>query len=497
MESNFERKQISCMKTVLEQVQSGEQTLEIRLPEGMPDVGQVVAAWGQPIARSKEWRDESLHFSGGMMVWVLYLPEDGSEERCLEGWIPFQMRWELPENTREGILRLRCLPRFVDGRSTSPRKILVRAGMSVLAEAFVPYELSAAVPQGIPEDVALLENTYPLRMTREAGEKTFRMDEEMSLPDSVPAMEELVSWRMDPRITDRKVLGDKAVFRGNGNLHVLYRSPQGQIHSWDFELPFSQYTDLQGEYGSEARMDLALLPTAMELDLNDGRLSLKSGMSAQYRITDKQPLTLAEDAYSPVRELGITVEDLTPPVILENRQENLYGEQTVQAQANMAADVQFLPDFPKQRRTENGVQLEYPGQFQVLYYGEDGRLHGSSARWESSQTVPAGDNSRILAVPMGASAQAIAGNGQLQVKAEVPVEMTASADQSIPMITGLELGQQKQPSPGRPSLILRRAGENSLWDLAKASGSTTEAIRRANGLTGEPVPDQMLLIPVI
>jgi hypothetical protein len=220
-------------------------------------------------------------------------------------------------------------------------------------------------------------------------------------------------------------------------------------------------------------------------------------MSAQYRITDKQPLTLAEDAYSPVRELGITVEDLTPPVILENRQENLYGEQTVQAQANMAADVQFLPDFPRQRRTENGVQLEYPGQFQVLYYGEDGRLHGSSARWESSQTVPAGDNSRILAVPMGASAQAIAGNGQLQVKAEVPVEMTASTDQSIPMITGMELGQQKQPSPGRPSLILRRAGENTLWDLAKASGSTTEAIRRANGLTGEPAPDRMLLIPVI
>ena len=497
MEGNFERKQISCMDTVLEQVQSGEQTLEIRLPEGMPDVGQVLTAWGQPVARSKEWREESLHFSGGMMVWVLYLPEDGSEERCIEGWIPFQMRWELPENTREGILRLRCLPRFVDGRSISPRKILVRAGMSVLAEAFVPCELEFFQPEQMPEDVALLENTYPLRMTREAGEKTFRMDEEMSIPEAAPGMEKLISWRMDPRITDRKVLGDKAVFRGNGNLHVLYRSPEGQLHSWDFELPFSQYTDLQGEYGDHARMDIAMLPTAMELELTDGRLNLKSGMAAQYRITDQQPVNLAEDAYSPLRELGVSVEDLTPPVILENRQENVYGEQSLSATANVTADAQFLPDFPRQRRTEQGIQLEYPGQFQVLYYGEDGRLHGATTRWEGSQTIPAGENSRITAVPLGGEVQTIPGNGQILLKTEMPVELSATARQTIPMITAVELGQQKQPNPNRPSLILRRAGDQRLWDLAKASGSTMDAIRRANGLKGDPLPDQMLLIPVI
>jgi hypothetical protein len=65
------------------------------------------------------------------------------------------------------------------------------------------------------------------------------------------------------------------------------------------------------------------------------------------------------------------------------------------------------------------------------------------------------------------------------------------------MITAVELGQQKQPDPNRPSLILRRAGDQRLWDLAKDSGSTMDAIRRANGLKGDPLPDQMLLIPVI
>ena len=497
MEANFERKTVSCLDTVLHQVQNSEQTLELKLPEGMPDVGQVLTAWGQPILRSKEWREDQVQFSGGMMVWVLYAPEDGTEEQCVQGWIPFQMRWELPEDTPEGTLRLRCLTRFVDGRSTSPRKILVRAGMAVLAEAFAPREIRTALPKETPEQVALLENTYPLRLMKEAGEKAFQIDDELYLPDSVPKIGNLISWRVNPRITDQRVLADKAVLRGNGNLHVLYLSPEGQLHSWDFELPFSQYAELRGEYGADARMETALMPTSLELELREnGNLDLRGGMTAQYQITDKEPLTLVEDAYSPAWEIGITQENLTPPVILENRRENIYGEQSISAQSNLTADVQFLPDFPRQRRTESGVELEYPGQFQVLYYGEDGRLHGANARWEGKQTLPAAENSRIAAVPLTADAQAIVGNGKILAKAELPVELTTRAEQSLPMVTGIEQGQQKQPDPNRPSLILRRAGEARLWDIAKKAGSTMEAIRRANGLSGEPAPGQMLLIPV-
>lgn len=497
MEGNFERKRIFCLQPVLQQVQNSEQTLEIKLQEGMPDVGQVLTAWGQPILRSKEWREDQVQFSGGMMVWVLYAPEDGGEEQCVQGWIPFQMRWDLPDNTPEGTLCLRCLPRFVDGRSTSPRKILVRSGMAALAEAFVPTEIVSAEPKEPTETVALLETTYPLRLMKEAGEKAFQLEEELYLPDSAPKISQLISWRLNPRITDQRVLSDKAVLRGNGNLHVLYRSDGGQLHSWDFEVPFSQYADLRSEYGSDARMEIALMPTALELDLREnGNLDMKAGMTAQYLITDKEPLTLVEDAYSPAWDLSISQEDLTPPVVLENRRENLYGEQTISAAANLAADVQFLPDFPRQRRTENGVELENSGQFQLLYYGEDGRLQGATARWTGPQTIPAHENSQIIAVPMKPEAQAIVGNGKIQVKMELPMELTATTKQNIPMVTGVELGQRRQPDPNRPSLILRRAGDCRLWDIAKASNSTMEAIRKANGLSGEPAPEQMLLIPV-
>jgi hypothetical protein len=80
---------------------------------------------------------------------------------------------------------------------------------------------------------------------------------------------------------------------------------------------------------------------------------------------------------------------------------------------------------------------------------------------------------------------------------EIPVELTATADQPASMVTGLEIGQQKKLDPNRPSLILQRPGQMCLWDLAKTAGSTVGAIRRANALEAEPNPDQLLLIPIL
>ena len=81
MELNFGKTLCTCLNPLVREMQSGEQTQEIKLPDGMPDIGRILASWGQAILRSKEWRSDTISFSGGMMVWVLYAPEDGSTER--------------------------------------------------------------------------------------------------------------------------------------------------------------------------------------------------------------------------------------------------------------------------------------------------------------------------------------------------------------------------------------------------------------------------------
>ena len=254
MDDTFLKSPCPCLKRVLGEVRNLEQAQEIRLTDGMPDIGRVLCGWGQILQRSKEWNGDSVSLSAGMMVWVLYVPEDGSETRIVEGWIPFSISWDLPESVPEGRLRIHCLTRFVDARNVSARKIMVRVGIGAMAEAFVPYEAQVYAPQGDMENIQLKKSKYPLRIPTEAGEKLFSLEETLDLPPTVPPMEKLILSTMDCEISEQRVLTDKAVFKGSAHVHILYRGTEGKLHSWDFSVPFSQFAELEDSCSQEAQV---------------------------------------------------------------------------------------------------------------------------------------------------------------------------------------------------------------------------------------------------
>lgn len=495
MELRFSKSPCPCLDTVLQEVQNLEQTQELKLSEGMPDVGQVVSAWGQGILRTKEWRDGCITLTGGMMVWVLYSPEDGTQARCMESWIPFQMRWDLDEELPAGALRVCLASRFVDARSISARKIMVRCGIGAMVQALSPMKPELYLPESKPEEVELLQNTYPVRLVLEAGEKNFQIEEDVSLPSSAPEPEKLLYYRLVPKITDQKILGNRVLFRGVGTLHVLYASEEGQLFSWDFELPFSQYADLETGYSQDAQADVVLCATGVELELDgEGQLQVKCGLTGQYVVTECKLLELTEDAYAPGREMTLHTTQLELPAILDDRWEQIHGELSVPGEAAIVTDLQFLPDFPRQHRTEAGVKLQLSGLVQLLYYGEDGCLRSGNSRWEAQQDLPASSDCKIFPQPISAETELQPGGST--AKLALRLKIHAVGGSPMRQVTGGELGEKRKQDPQRPSLILQRVSGGGLWEIAKHCDSTREAIRRANALDTDPVPGQMLLIPI-
>lgn len=498
MDLQFQEKTYPFLQMVLQEVQNGEQTQEIKLSDSMPDVGRVLGAWGQVVIRGKEWRTDTITMSAGMMVWVLYAPEDGSTCRTIDAWIPMQMSWDLPDQTPEGQIRLEVLTRFVDARSVSARKIMVRVGIAALAEAYVPMEAQIASPEEKPEHLQLLQKRYPLRLPKEAGEKSFALDEALSLTGSAPQAERIIYYRLTPTVAEQRVLANKIVFRGTGILHVLYESEEGQLHGWDFELPFSQFAELQGSFSQEAEPQMLLFPTSVELELNaEGQMHFKCGIVSQYLISDVDMMDLVEDAYSTTQEVQLQRKQLQLPAMLDSRAENLLAEQTIAVDANLSADIQFLPDFPRLRRQEDRGELIVPGSFQVLYYGENGSLQAASARWETTLDWNGAPDVQLRATPVSVGEPRIDLGADMTVKCPMILRLETISGQGIPMISGLTMGEEKKPDPDRPSLILCRAGNAGLWELAKVNGSHVEAICQANEMEGEPEAQRMLLIPVI
>ena len=42
-------------------------------------------------------------------------------------------------------------------------------------------------------------------------------------------------------VTEARLVGEKAVFKGSANVEVLYTTEQGTVEQWQTSLPFSQY----------------------------------------------------------------------------------------------------------------------------------------------------------------------------------------------------------------------------------------------------------------
>lgn len=498
MQLAFQKQSVRYLGTGLREIKNSEVTQELRIPDGMPDIGRVLATWGQVIIRSKEWQDNQIRVTGGVMTWTLYAPEDGTELRSVESWLPYDLKWESASVEREGTVTALPLLRFADSRSISARKMMVRAGVGVLAQGFFPEQAEIGVPEDLPEDVEILKNTYPLRMNVEAGEKVFVLDEELDINESQQT-EKVLSCIVFPETTEIRMMSDKLAMKGNLKIHLVCRVSGGRIRNWNLELPFSQLAQLDESYGTDARAEAYMGVTSLEADLlESGRFRIKAGLTVQYVISDQKVLEFVQDAYSPRRSVEAEISVLSLPVLLENKREKLSASQDVPGQFGILADGLFLPDFPRQRRSGNSLELEIPGLFQNLVYEEDGVPQQANVRWEGRMNIPADEDTVVTASVYSDGCVSAAETGEgMRLESHMSMVLESSVCQKIPVIMGLEVGQPEEPDENRPSAIVTMGGSESLWNLAKRYGSTVSAISAANGLGDEPVRDRMLLIPVI
>lgn len=498
MELKFRNDGFNCLREVAWEIKNEEQTQEIKLPETMPDIGKVLGTWGQVLLRGKEWRGGGMSVSGGVMAWVLYLPEGEAEPRSVETWIPFQMRWDFPQTDRDGAILAEALLKSIDARSVSARKLMVRSVVSIAGCAMEPTTAELFVPDQVPEHVYLRKRTYPMQIPTESGEKTFNLDEELSLPEDCRDPKRLLRFHMIPHITDQKIMADKVVFRGTAHIHLLCKCEDGIVRPCDLEVPFSQYADLEREYDPNASARIIPAVTNLDMELTEnGMLRIKAGLVGQYVIYDHRQIEVVEDAYSPHRSVKLQTEKLRLPSVLEQKQQNIQIEHLLEGEGGTLVDVFCVAEQPRQSVREEGVDLELQGTFQGLFYDEEGNLTSGNIRWSEERRMDMPREVKLSAtcymmdLPQGEK-----GVESVRMRQNMRLDTVATTDAGVDMVIGLEVSEVTVPSADRPSLILRRIGEESLWDMAKYYSSTETAIREANGLTDEPVPGQILIIPV-
>lgn len=495
MELQFEKKDLRFLRRVADQVIYGEQTQEVRLPDGMEDIGSVLGAWGQVILRSKEWRRGGMSISGGVTVNVLYAGEEGGKPQYLEAWLPFQMKWDFPDPGRDGRIVAWGLLENLDARSISARKLMLRANVGVSAQAWIQDKVHISLPGEKLPDTELKIHTYPLELPNEAGEKSFELEERLRLPASAPRWQQIVYCSLTPAVLEQKIMGDKLVFRGTAQFHTLYEDEDGKLHSWDFPIPFSQYGELEDSYDEGGQGSLFVAVTSLEMGLEGEEGVLKAGLTCQYVLSRRELLEIVEDGYSTQRATKPNWESFTLPCILQREEYRLMPQCNLEGPFVQVVDAVSYPCHGHMQ-WENG-QWTATGWSQVLGYDESGMLCARTGRWECAMPMETHRDTNLQMYPCLPGVPELTPiPGGVDVGENLTVSQVADCQQEFTVVSSLELGEKMKRDPNRPSLILCRAGDEGLWNLAKSCNTTVQAIKNANGLTQDPAPDRIILIPI-
>lgn len=501
MELTFETRTADYLREVFSAAIAQEESAESIVPDSHPDVGQILQTFGTVMVRNKECRSGSIHLSGAVQAGVVYEPEDHSAPRALQVQVPFSVRLDHPAISEATEAHVECRIRHIDAKVIHSRKILVRVSLCGGVTGYESAQQSFSLSPEGPNDLQLRSTVYPIVRPVEYAQRQFPMAEEIELPEGQSPMKELCRSQVDLELTESRLLGSKAIFKGNALVRLLYLTEEEELATWSCQLPFSQYVELQREYeDQEVQVDLALADLHLEDSSGQGRrLMANLQILAQCTVVGQEQLEILEDGYS----LHHSFTPNWQQVEAAGRLDRQSLQETVRTQVDVPVksviDTQVCLGDPTASWEDGQIVVTLPAVANILYCDPDEEIRGTTARMEiCCRTAGAEDCQCRPTARLAGEAFAVPAGEGMEVRCTVMFTVDAVARQTYQTLLGGQLSDERLNTSDRPSVILRSvgAGEN-LWSLAKSCCSTPEAIREANGLSEGDTVQGMLLIPVM
>ena len=498
MELSFARKTLSCYQPLEPQRINQEETLELTVPESLPDPQRIVDEQAELILRAKELSTGSVSVSGAVQACVLYVAEEETEPRMITGYLPFNLRMEQEGVDSQSEAELSWQVKSVDVRMLSSRKLLVRVNLSALFRVWKRTEFSLSTLEEHEESVQLLERSYPMLLPACLTERPFQLQQDAELPTSLSAIGELLCYRVQVQVQEQKISAMNLAFRGVLRLSMRYRNQEGSLGSFETELPFTQYVDLP-EHFEEAESQMSLLVTDRDLILLDERhVQLQLAMLAQVRVSSYQTVCALEDIYSTECQLLPQRESVSISALLDARELNRTVQEPLNLPCTQVEGVRAIAGVPEISRREGGFAIAVNVEVQLLCRDAEGKLHARQARVKAEFSLEAAEKCRILAKASVLDAFASPSNGGVEFRCTVRLRAECWCTQTLELVCGAEC-QNLPERKDRPSVVIRRVtGGESLWSIAKQAGSSVKVLRQVNGLASQEPPEgTLLLIPML
>lgn len=495
MELAFEKSNLAFLDCTIRETRGQEETAEVIVPDSYPDAERVICASASCMLRSKECRAGSIVISGAVRANALYAPEDGSWPRMLEAYIPFSVRFDHPAADEQTQVICGLTVRQADARLVNSRKLLIRVGIGCQLAGYEAKTQEICTLKSAPETLQTRTQTYPLCLPLMTGEKAFVISENVELGGAEEVVAQIIWYRCEPEITDRKLVGRRAVFKGNLVLHLLYENESHALLTLERRIPFSQYCELSEDADDDTlSVSLSVTGAELEADSEGKRLLLSVSFVTQCLVTGMRNVQVTEDAYAIGAVFTPQWQQTTLRCILDRQTPCEQLGAQIAGEVSTVICCQADVDAPQQQRADGRVRISVPVNVHLLYLDSSGALQCAQQRTESVYEAAVGEGTQCTVSAQIDNTQALLSSGGAEVRAGVCMTLEFTAEQTLRSLCGGTL-EEAAYDAARPSAILRVCpGGTTLWELGKQYEARADAIAGANHLSGDTVPEEMLLL---
>lgn len=511
MEMRTNRAVITAAEPLGTSIQEQGLELDYVLPDYYPDVCKLVKCFVTPTVVSESVSGDRLSYELRADVRILYCSEDSHVMQCVTQTLHFSRTAELP--VAESVTaEISPVTDYVNCRAVSRRRLDVRGAITIRIRT------SAVRQQEVLSDV--FEKSMQLRKRpvqfpakRIREERSIILSEELELGSAKPPLLHIVRCEARPVEQSERFVSGKLMVQGSLQMQLLYaceKDGDGSLEPMSFRIPYSQLVEMEG---AEEQDDCRVETTVVSCDLKpvtdaggDVRL-LKCEAELRCCCTAVRIATesLVCDAFStehPTAVKSISVPVSSAPVPFSEMQVNTTKLSCTDGELDCVYDA-WCEVRNLTHQIENGSVL-VSGMLccNVLVRESSGmpRLLEKEEPFEYRFSPSETGEQDIIQVQAAAEncSYTLSGASEVTLKAELRMEGTITHCSTAEALTEIEV-QENETHPRQFALKLYfgTANEN-IWDIAKRSHTSVEAIMEENDLTQETLPESgMLLIPIV
>ena len=500
---------IKYAKAALTTLVTQEETMEMIVPDALPDILHIVDTDATVMLRGKEAEAGRVSISGIVSATVIYSPEGVPGVKKLDVNMPFNVVVSGGEITGSSKVAAVLSLSSIDSSMLNSRKINVHA--NILADVTCYNESELVIATGVDTDVdpcmETLCNTTEISTVSAIREKTFVVSDEFSIPAALPGLDEILKISVDFSIEDASAVGNKLIFRGECRVSLIYL-PIGEsgICTTEFKSEFSQIVELD-EVSEEDIVDIKLMLTGQYFDLSMQDMENRTLVSelhlvAQCTIMSRFVAEYLADTYSTKYELS----QETARESIEHRCGTFKVSDTLRDTIDIPANVKDVVSVnvhcgpAAAEIAGDTLNLNAMVLVSILYITENDQVLSVSCRREITASSECnGSHNYAASAAAGKDIYAAAAGSSIDLR--VLVEFTVSETDIVEFtyIQSLSYDEDKVIDlSSRPSLVIHIAeSTDTLWSLAKRFSSSTSLIYAANDLAeGDTISTgQQLIIP--